>query len=38
MATADAIVCATARHASELLTCDALFQNLPGVVFFRKSI
>lgn len=38
LATADAIVYATARHAgAELLTCDAHFENLPDVVFFRKG-
>lgn len=38
LATADAIVYATARHAgADLLTCDAHFQNLPGVAFFPKS-
>lgn len=38
LATADAIVYATARQArAELLTCDAHFQGLPGVVFFPKS-
>ncbi len=38
LATADAIVYATARHASaELLTCDAHFEHLPGVVLFPKS-
>lgn len=37
LATADAIVYATARHVgAELLTCDAHFEHLPGVVFFRK--
>ena len=38
LATADAIVYATARHqAAELLTCDAHFERLPGVRLFRKS-
>ncbi|CAN7300963.1 type II toxin-antitoxin system VapC family toxin [Pseudorhodoferax sp. LjRoot39] len=38
LATADAIVYATARNErAELLTCDAHFQGLPGVVFFPKS-
>jgi predicted nucleic acid-binding protein len=37
LATADAIVYATARHEkAELLTCDAHFETLPGVVFFPK--
>lgn len=37
LATADAIVYATARHAgAELLTCDAHFENLPDVAFFPK--
>jgi predicted nucleic acid-binding protein len=38
LATADAIVYATARHhGAELLTCDAHFDGLPGVVLFAKS-
>ncbi|MBS0445579.1 MAG: type II toxin-antitoxin system VapC family toxin [Proteobacteria bacterium] len=38
LATADAIVYATARHVgAELLTCDAHFENLPDVAFFPKS-
>jgi len=38
LATADAIVYATARHAgAELLTCDAHFEGLPDVVLFPKS-
>jgi predicted nucleic acid-binding protein len=38
MATADAIVYATARHlGADLLTCDAHFQGLPDVVLFPKS-
>ena len=38
LATADAIVYAIARHAgAELLTCDAHFEGLPGVVLFPKS-
>lgn len=38
LATADAIVYATARHAgADLLTCDAHFKRLPDVVFFPKS-
>ena len=37
LATADAIVYATARHrGAELLTCDAHFQGLPDVAFHRK--
>ncbi|MFT4103015.1 MAG: type II toxin-antitoxin system VapC family toxin [Burkholderiaceae bacterium] len=37
LATADAVVYATARHQSvELLTCDAHFEGLPGVVLFAK--
>lgn len=37
LATADAIVYATARHqAAELLTCDAHFERLPGVRLLRK--
>jgi predicted nucleic acid-binding protein len=38
LATADAIVYATAqRERAELLTCDAHFDGLPGVVFFSKA-
>lgn len=38
LATADAIVYATAvKHGAELLTCDAHFKGLPGVVLFPKS-
>jgi len=38
LATADAIVYATAREANaELLTCDAHFEHLPGVLFHRKA-
>lgn len=38
LATADAIVYATAvRHGAELLTCDAHFKDLPGVVLFPKA-
>jgi len=38
LATADAIVYATARHhGAELLTCDAHFRDLPDVVLFDKS-
>jgi predicted nucleic acid-binding protein len=37
LATADAIVYATAQsHGADLLTCDAHFDGLPGVVFHRK--
>ena len=37
LATADAIVYATARHqGAELLTCDAHFEGLPDVVWFAK--
>ena len=38
LATADAIVYATARHQrAELLTCDAHFKGLPDVAFYAKS-
>ena len=38
LATADAIVYATAQHQrAELLTCDAQFDGLPGVVFFPQA-
>ncbi|OGS77035.1 MAG: twitching motility protein PilT [Gallionellales bacterium GWA2_55_18] len=38
LATADAVVYATAREFdAELLTCDAHFENLPGVVFVKKN-
>lgn len=38
LATADAVVYATARHlGAELLTCDAHFENLPDVALFPKS-
>lgn len=38
LATADAVVYATAReYGAELLTCDAHFEYLPGVVVVRKS-
>ena len=38
LAAADAIVYATARaHGAELLTCDAHFQKLPGVLYFAKA-
>ncbi|MES2991027.1 MAG: type II toxin-antitoxin system VapC family toxin [Pseudomonadota bacterium] len=37
LATADAIVYASARvHAAELLTCDAHFAGLPGVLYFKQ--
>ena len=38
LATADAIVYATARHhQAERLTCDAHFDGLPGVLYFPKA-
>jgi len=38
LATADAIVYATAQHmGADLLTCDAHFEGLPGVVLFPKA-
>lgn len=38
LATADAIVYATAQEfGAELLTCDAHFEKLPGVVFIKKT-
>ena len=38
LATADAIVYATAlTYGADLLTCDAHFEGLPDVVFFRKT-
>lgn len=38
LATADAIVYATVQQqGAELLNCDAHFETLPGVVFFRKG-
>ena len=38
LATADAIVYATARHQdADLLTCDRHFEGLPNVVFFPKT-
>jgi len=38
LATADAVVYATAlEHGADLLTCDAHFEGLPGVVLIRKS-
>lgn len=38
LATADAVVYATAlENDADLLTCDAHFENLPGVVFIRKN-
>jgi predicted nucleic acid-binding protein len=39
LATADAIVYATARHqGAELLTCDAHFKGLPDVALFAKTV
>lgn len=39
LATADAIVFATARQlGAELLTCDAHFEKLPDVAYFRKQV
>ena len=39
LATADAIVYATARHqGAELLTCDAHFEGLPEVALFPKTV
>ena len=38
LATADAIVFATSRQqGAELLTCDAHFEKLPDVAYFRKA-
>lgn len=38
LATADAVVYATAREfGADLLTCDARFEKLPGVVIVKKS-
>jgi len=38
LATADAVVYATAREFdAELLTCDAHFENLPGVIFIGNE-
>ena len=37
LATADAIIYATAlRHDAELITCDAHFEGLPGVIYLAK--
>ena len=37
LATADAIVYATAQaQGADLLTCDAHFEGLPGIAYFRK--
>lgn len=37
LATADAIICATAQaHGAQLLTCDAHFEGLPGVTLVSK--
>lgn len=39
LATADAIVYATARHqGAELLTCDAHFKGLPDVALYAKTV
>ena len=38
LATADAIIYATAlTHDAELVTCDAHFKDLPGVIYFPKA-
>ena len=38
LATADAVIYATAlRHGAGLLTCDAHFDRLPGVIFIPKA-
>lgn len=38
LATADAIVYATAlRYGSDLVTCDAHFDGLPGVIYLPKT-
>jgi predicted nucleic acid-binding protein len=38
LATADAIVYATAlRHGADVLTCDAHFDGLPGVIYLPKT-
>jgi predicted nucleic acid-binding protein len=38
LATADAIVYATAqRHGADVVTCDAHFKGLPGIVLFGKG-
>lgn len=38
LATADAVVYATAlEYDADLLTCDAHFEGLPGVVLIRKA-
>ena len=38
LAMADSVIYATARDLdADLLTCDAHFENLPGVVYFPKS-
>jgi predicted nucleic acid-binding protein len=37
LATADAIIYATVlEHGADLLTCDAHFENLPGVIYIAK--
>jgi Predicted nucleic acid-binding protein, contains PIN domain len=39
LASADAIIYATAReHSAELLTCDAHFEGLEGVIYLAKPI
>ena len=39
LATADAVIYATAkRFGVELVTCDAHFRNLPGVIFLAKPL
>jgi predicted nucleic acid-binding protein len=38
LATADAVIYATAQeHGAELLTCDAHFRDLPGVILVEKT-
>ena len=38
LATTDAIIYATAlEHSADLLTCDAHFENLPGVTYIKKN-
>jgi predicted nucleic acid-binding protein len=38
LATADAVIYATAQeHGAELLTCDAHFRDLPGVILVEKN-
>ena len=39
LASADAIILATARrHEADVLTCDAHFEGLPGVRYYRKRL